>query len=149
MAIKIYVDQGVNQKILNKLAERYREKVVFVHVDHYEQLIKCAEPVPGPFVLDCSLLDSSDYLVDLEISENIEKTLFPNGKNKRSDNFDVTHIYAAKVASCDYFVTNNPKDFMKNGKKEQLEMIIPGLKIVEIDELVIALKKISGEKWRR
>lgn len=35
----------------------------------------------------------------------------------------------------DYFVTNNPNDFVRKGRREKLESKFRGLKIVSVDEL--------------
>ena len=48
---------------------------------------------------------------------------------------DAMHLEAHIRNRFDYFVTNNPRDFIKNGKRESLEKQFAGLKIVTINEL--------------
>jgi len=136
--MKVYCDQGVDQKILKQLMLEYPLEVV--SVNHYEEPVKLATAVPGVFMLDKSRLDSGDYLADAGIKP-LEKLL---NKGKPSDRYDVTHLYSAYHADCKYFITNNPKDFIRevrndsssNGKREKLEEMLKGMKILELQEFI-------------
>ena len=135
--MKVYCDQGVNQKTLKKLAGDF--SLQLVHVGHYEQVIRDAEDIPGVFMLGVSMLGGSDYLAGDDI-EDVKEIMRPH---KHGDNFDVAHLYSAYHDGCQYFVTNNPKDFIRetrndkssNGKRGQLEKLLKGMKIVTLDEL--------------
>ena len=48
---------------------------------------------------------------------------------------DASHLEATIRIEADYFVTNNPQDFMYDGKKEALEKLFPNIRIVIIEEL--------------
>lgn len=133
--IKIYVDQGVNQKRLRTLRAKYEAGVDLVNVNHYEQRIKCARSISGVLTLGGSALDGDDYLGDDCILKQIEVAMFPDGKNKPNDNLDIAHLYSTYIEKCDYFVTNNPRNFIYSGIRKRIERILPRLKIVDIDEL--------------
>ena len=47
---------------------------------------------------------------------------------------DVEHVYASWLNKNDYFVTENVDDFIREGRREALEEILPGLKIRTTDE---------------
>ena len=115
-----------------------------MNLDHYEQAIKCAKPINGVFILNKSLLDSGDYLADDELSKKIDCIMFPDGHNKKSDYLDSAHLYSAYIEGCDYFVTNNPRDFVRNGTRDKLKVVMSSIGIVEIDELEERLDGIIG-----
>lgn len=137
MDLKVYSDQGVDRKRLGKLTKDFSLQVV--HVGHYEQRLKDADEIPGVFMLGVSMLGGGDYLAGDDI-EDINGIMKPS---KHSDRFDIAHIYSAYHGGCQYFVTNNPKDFIRevrddpnsNGKREQLEEVLKGMKVVTLDEL--------------
>ncbi|NTU72565.1 hypothetical protein HGB07_00075 [Candidatus Roizmanbacteria bacterium] len=146
MSTKVYIDQGVDRKKITNLKRLHDLEVV--HVGHYEQKLRHADSIPGVFMLGVSTLGGGDYLAGDDI-DDIEDIMHPN---KVSDRFDLAHLYSAYHAKCEYFVTNNPKDFIRdirndpssNGKREELEKILTGMKIVTTDEL---RKLLSGESF--
>lgn len=135
--IRVYVDQGVDRKELLKVASVFQLELV--HVDRYEQHLRYADSIPGVFVLDRSRLDGGDYLAGDNISD-VEEII---QRQKISDQFDIAHIYSAHHEGCRYFVTNNPKDFirevrndpMSNGRRIKLEAVFKGMEIVTLREL--------------
>ena len=142
MSIKVYTDQGVDRKKLVKLANNFNLEVV--HVDHYEQSLKHAEPISGVFVLGQSMLDGGDYLGGEDVRE-VEAII---GQNGQKHSLDIAHIYSAYHGGCRYFVTANPKDFIRNvrhdpasnGRRESLEALLRGMKIVTLEELKAEFK---------
>jgi hypothetical protein len=48
---------------------------------------------------------------------------------------DVAHIYACYLNDCEYFVTENPDDFIKGGRREALESLL-GIKIRRTKEFM-------------
>lgn len=138
----MYVDQGVHLEDIKKIADKY--SLELVHVGHYEQTLRGVNDTPGVFVFNSSMFDGGDYYAgdDIEELKNIMKP------SKSSDRLDVAHIYSAYHDGCKFFVTNNPKDFIRhirndatsNGRREQLEKLFSGMKIVELKELEKALQ---------
>lgn len=144
---RIYVDQGVNRKELSKLASVFPLEIV--HVGHYEQRLNYADTIPGVFVLNVSSLNGGDYLAGDDIIE-VENVMQPQ---KQSDRFDIAHVYSAYHDGCHFFITNNPKDFIReirndpssNGRREKLEGILEGMKIMTLDELSTELNSTIGK----
>lgn len=135
--MRVYIDQGVDLPEISNLAALFSFEAV--HVDHYEQKLKYIDPIPGTFILNISRLDGGDYLAGDDIND-VEEIMQPH---KPSDRFDIAHLYSAYHSGCQFFVTNNPKDFIRevrnnpasNGKREKLENILYGMKIVTLQEL--------------
>lgn len=133
----MYIDQGVDRKRLIKLANSFDLEIV--HVDHYEQTLSHAGSISGVFVLGQSTLDGGDYLGGADVY-GVEEIIERNGQKH---SLDVAHIYSAYHADCKYFVTANPKDFIRDvrndpksyGKRKELEALLHGMKIVTIEEL--------------
>ncbi|MFO0971066.1 MAG: hypothetical protein U0520_01805 [Candidatus Saccharimonadales bacterium] len=140
--MKVYADQGVDQRKLRTLKNQYGFDIVQAH--DIEQNISVAKNVPHPFVLGISLLDGGDYLAGDDINE-IGKVIGGTtvGKNGGTDTL---HVYTAHKEGCQYFITNNSADFIytsrrdkTNGKRQKLEEILRGMKIVTLDEFEKAL----------
>lgn len=138
--MRVYADQGANRKILKKLSSEYGFEVVQGH--RTEERIDGATQIGEPFTLDVSILDGPDLLVE----ESIRDVTTIIG---RENGADISHIYSAYMdRDCDYFVTANPKDFIRkikkdqesNGKREELEKIVTGIHIVTIEELITKLE---------
>lgn len=140
--MKVYVDQGVNRKIITALRKEFGFEIV--HVGHYEQSLSYAEDIPGVFMLDHSMLDGGDYLG----SDDIYKVEEVMAVQKKSDRFDIAHIYSAFHAGCEYFVTNNPKDFIREvrndptstARRQKLEGVLNGLRIVTLEEFATLIE---------
>jgi hypothetical protein len=126
MPIKVAVDQGANLKALRELQRR---GLVTLH-----QANELEQTWPGHviqqkkgFMLDHSKLDGPDELADEKVHE-VEKIV---GSDKRAD---IAHIYAAYLNECEYFVTENPDDFINDGRREALESLL-GIKVRRTNEL--------------
>lgn len=139
--MKVYVDQGVDQNKLKQLAKDYDLELMQGH--RIESRIKNATQIGEPFILNISKLGGMDRLVDNNFKE-IEKII---GK----DNYaDIIHLYSAYMENgCQYFITNNPRDFIRairkdstsTAKRDELEKILTGLRIVTLDEFSDGLRK--------
>lgn len=139
--MRVYADQGANRKRLKELAKEHGFEVVQGH--RTEDRIKGATQIGEPFTLGVSLLDGSDLLA----GDNIHDVTRIIGKDNAAD---ISHIYSAYMdRDCGYFVTANPKDFIRrvrkdpesNEKREELEALLDGLEIVTIDELANRLEE--------
>lgn len=142
--MKIYADQGVNQRKLAVLKKQYGFDVIQAH--SIEQNIPIAENVPHPFTIGISMIDGGDYIAGDDIHDVgniVGGTVVGKGGGT-----DVLHIYTAHKADCEFFVTNNPKDFIysskkdrTDGKRQQLEEILSGMKIVTLDEFEESIRE--------
>lgn len=138
--MKVYIDQGVNQKVVKQLQKS--KPFVLVQGHSLEQLFTITEKVGEPFRLDHSLLDGSDRLVGDNYSQ-VESIIGKINSN------DVDHLYSAYMDGCDIFLTNNPDDFIRSKrgdandvlKRAQLEAILNGIKIMTLEEFKSYLKE--------
>jgi len=138
--MKVYVDQGVNQKTLRKLRKKYNFAVVQGH--RTESRIKGASQISEPFTIGVSLIGGMDKIV----GDNMTEVSRIIGKNNRND---INHIYSAYMENdCEYFITNNPDDFIRNTRKDakgtkriELEKQMQGLKIITLSEFEQILTK--------
>lgn len=134
--MKVYVDQGVDQKKIKKLKQLYGFEAIYHQ--SLEQPIKVADAVPGVFVLDQSTLDGGDYLAGCDITD-FQMVI---GKSNKQDRLDTAHLYTAIHASCDFFITNNPDSFIYDDRKNkdsdnkriELEKLTEKMKIVRLEE---------------
>lgn len=134
--MKVYIDQGVDQKKIKKLKQLYGFEAI--HHQSLEQPIKVADAVPGVFVLNQSILGSGDYLADCDVTD----FQIIIGKSNKQDRLDTAHLYTAIHANCDYFITNNPDSFIYDDRKNkdsdnkriELEKLTEKLKIVRLGE---------------
>jgi hypothetical protein len=122
----VYVDQGVNLKKLRALQRKGGIKLV--QADSLEQQFKGVDKQGRAFTIGQSQIGGSDMIAD----DNVDVVAAFMGKQ---NNIDFNHIYAAYLSHCDYFVTNNPKDFIHKGKRAELESML-GLKIRTSDEFL-------------
>ncbi len=132
-----YADQGVNQRRLRTLQKQYGFEIVQAH--DIEQNIAIANSVPHPFIISISTLGGGDYLADSDIDE-IDGIMGTTNISKKGGK-DTLHIYTAYHAGCAYFITANPYDFIYNsrkdktdGKRQRLEALLKGMRIVTLDE---------------
>src|SRR5207302_1919358 len=117
---------GVNLRSLRKLQ---RQGVVVLHQEHdLEQDFRAVSKQGRPFTLDRSVLDGTDLLAGDEASE-VQDTLGPNHQA------DFEHIYAASLNHSDFFITEYPREFIKNGKRKKLENLLR-LKIRTTEEFL-------------
>jgi hypothetical protein len=132
MPIKVAVDQGANLKALRELQRR---GLVTLHqANELEQSWRGVIQQKKGFMLDHSKLDGPDELGDEKIVREIERII---GLENRKD---IGHIYAAYLNECEFFVTENPDDFIRDGRKEQLEDLL-GVKVRRTTELVQEIAK--------
>lgn len=124
--MNVYVDQGVSQRRIKEIKKEH--DINFMHVGHYEQLLKQCEDVSGYFVLGRSQLDGTDVL---GLADNVELQIIRIvGKNNK---LDIAHLMSAAYNGCNVFLTNDLGEFIRNGKKEKLEQILSPMKIMTLD----------------
>ena len=70
-----------------------------------------------------------DVLANEDVAHALGRIIGPG--NRR----DIGHMYAAYVNKCDYFVTEDVKDFINNGRREALESLL-GVKIRRTIEFI-------------
>jgi len=141
--MKVYIDQGVNQRKLRELRKKFKFEVVQGH--RTEGRIKGASQVSEPFTIGVSVIGGMDKIVGDNMSE-VSRII---GKNNRND---ISHIYSAYMENgCEYFITNNADDFIRNGKndakgtkRKELEKQLQGLRVVTLNEFERALAKRSS-----
>jgi hypothetical protein len=127
--MKVYIDQGVDQKELKKLQKIRSFKIVQTDL---EQQFSITGKVNKAFTIGRSTLDGPDVLA----GDNISLVQEIVGKSKHED---ISHIYSAWLNKCDYFITNNPDDFIRDQKREKLEQVLYPLKIVTLKEFATEL----------
>ena len=133
--MKVYIDQNINQKKIKEIKKSFNFEIV---QNDTEQQFGSTSKINKAFILDSSQLDGPDVIVD----NNIEIVQRVIGENKHED---IGHIYSAHINNCDYFITENVKDFILHGKRELLEQALPSLKIRRLGEFVrekMLLRKI-------
>ena len=123
----VAVDQGANLKLLRKLQDQGRVELVQAH--ELEQQFRQVRGQGKPFRLDVSRLDGLDMLAGENVHE-VERLLGP-GKDADDD-----HVYASWLNGDAYFVTENVDDFIRGGRREKLQALLPGLRIRTTAELV-------------
>ena len=130
----VAVDQGANLKKLRPLQKE--GKISLQQVGGIEQSWRDIQNHGQPFRLDHSHLDGPDMLA----GDNVHEVEAMFRKDQRND---FTHVYSAHQIGAAYFVTNNPRDFINNGRREKLEALMPGLKIRTTEEF---LQEIGEQK---
>lgn len=70
-----------------------------------------------------------DVLADEKVAQEVERIV---GVENR---IDMGHSYAAYLNECEYFVTDNPDDFIKGGRRQALESLL-GVKIRRTKEFL-------------
>jgi hypothetical protein len=130
MPYKIAVDQGVNLKKLRQLQD---EGIVVLSQAHdLEQQFRRVAQQGRPFRLGLSTLGGPDMLVD----EKLQEVFRELGKGRE---VDAEHLYACYLNRNDYFLTENPDDFIKGGRRERLEALL-GVKIRRTQEFLDELR---------
>jgi hypothetical protein len=125
--LMVAVDQGVNLKRLRELQRESRILLVQAHT--LEQSFKQVSDQGKSFRLDMSTLDGPDLLV----GENLQEVERIIGKGNSAD---IEHVYASWLNKNDYFITENVNDFIRRGRRDALENVLPGLRIRTTEELI-------------
>ena len=127
----ITIDTGVNIKRLRKLEKQNLIKIEKVNLENKIKGVETEHSTIG--ILDCAKLpfrlgpyEIYDKIVDIIGRENFKDAMILE-----------SHINSSN----DYFITNNPKDFIINGKREQLEGEFMGLRILTLEELEKIFKR--------
>lgn len=115
MTIKVGIDQGVDLKALGRL--QLQGLIELHQANELEQPFSQVIKDKKGFMLGHSKLNGPDVLADEKVHE-VERIV---GPDKRAD---IAHIYAAYLNECEYFVTDNPDDFIKDGRREALEFLL-------------------------
>lgn len=126
MALKLCIDQGVDLKSLRQLQRR--GLIELRQANELEQTWSDVVQQKKGFMLGHSRLGVLDVLADEKVRE-VERIV---GVENR---IDVAHIYAAYLNECEYFITDNPDDFIKGGRREDLESLL-GVKIRRTTEFL-------------
>lgn len=124
--LKVYVDQGVNLKKLRALQSQ--GVITLLQANSIEQQFKGVGKQGKAFTIGDSVIGGLDMIASDDIGD-IEAEIGRQHKN------DFNHIYAAYLNKCDYFITENPRDFINKGKRARLEQKL-GIKIRRTDELL-------------
>ena len=124
--LKIYVDQGVNLKKLRMFQKQ--GLVQLLQAESLEQQFKAVVKQGRAFTIGESIIGGSDMIA----GNNVNDVRIEMGM---ANNKDFQHIYAAHLNRCDYFITENPQDFIANGKRQKLEDML-GVKIRRTDEFI-------------
>jgi hypothetical protein len=133
---KVYVDQGVNLKKLRTL--QAQGLVTLLQANSIEQQFKGVSKQGKAFTIEESVIGGLDMIA----GDNIGDIGAEIGRQHKND---FNHIYAAYLNKCDYFVTENPRDFINNGKRESLEQKL-NIKIRRTDEFLANFKRNSKSR---
>jgi hypothetical protein len=135
--LRVAIDQGVNLRVLRRLQRDGRVELVQAH--SLEQEFRHVGQHGRLFRLDISTLDGPDMLA----GDNVHAVEALIGRDIRAD---VDHVYAAWLNTCDYFATENVDDFIRDGRRERLEELLPGLKIRTTAELLNVLDEGTQQR---
>jgi hypothetical protein len=115
MAIKVAIDQGANQKALRRPQD---QGLIELHqANDLEQSFRKVVQDKKGFMLGHSKLGGPDVLADEKVHE-VERIV------GLENSADTAHIYAAYLNECEYFVTENPDDFIRDGRREALDLLL-------------------------
>jgi hypothetical protein len=127
---RVGIDQGANHKKLKRL--QAAGVIVLNQAHDLENRRSHTIQHSRPFKLDVSKLDVIDGLAD----EKWNETLSVFGKSRQED---AEHIYSCYLNSVDYFITEDSTDFIADGRREQLEVLL-GVKIRRTKEFLDELR---------
>ena len=134
-SISVAIDQGVDLKKLRPLQQR---GVIVLHQVHdLEQSFTHVTKQGRAFTLDHSRLGGPDLLADEKYSEVLH-IVGPSNIN------DARHVYAAYLNRDDYFITENPDQFIYQDKRTKLEALL-GVKIRRTEEFVLEIVESKEE----
>lgn len=135
MAIKVGIDQGARQNLLRPL-----QRQGLIELRQANELERIWSDVVTQqkkgFMLGHTRL-GRDVLADEKIIRELERIIGPQNR------IEMGHIYAAYLNKCEYFVTENPDDFIKGGHKEALESLL-GIKIRRTKEFMAEIAALSA-----
>ena len=121
----VTIDTSADLGKLKKLENQGLIRIEKVNIENRMKKVRKIHPTVG-------ILSYAHLPFRLGPYDNFDKIVSIIGKQNVSDAMILeTHIYSQN----DYFVTNNPNDFIRNGKREKLEKGFSGLKILTVDEL--------------
>jgi hypothetical protein len=128
LTYRVGVDTCVNLKRLKALQ---RSGILALYrVRKLEQKFRNVVEQAGPFQIEISELNGPDMLAGEEFREALRII---------GSRPDAVHLYACHLNHCDYFVTDNRKDFIDHGRREKLEALLGG-KIRRTDEILNELE---------
>ena len=136
MVIKVGIDQAANLKVLRNL--QHQGLIELRQANELEQTWSDVVQQKKGFMLGSSMLNGPDVLADDKVHE-VEAII---GLDKRTD---IAHIYAAYLNKCEYFVTENVKDFINGGRREALESLL-GVKIRRTEEFLREVEGLTGSR---
>jgi len=131
--ITVLVDNGANLKKLKKIQAKGRIKI---YQTEFENDFKNIPTVGKAFTIGASMIGGPDLIAD----DNVYKV---KDEFKGKD-MDFNQVYSAWLNGVRYFITENPKDFIYRNKKESLEKLMPGLRIMRTDEFIDEVSRISS-----
>jgi hypothetical protein len=114
VSIKVGIDQGVDLKALQRIQDQ--GIIELRQANELEQTWDPNVTQQEGFMLDDSRLGGPDVLANDKAAE-VEKILGPGNEK------DVAHILAVYMDECEYFVTENPTDFIDGGRRDELESL--------------------------
>jgi hypothetical protein len=124
--IRVGIDQNADLKALRGLQ---RQGLIELHqANELEQTWSDVVQQKKGFMLGPHRLGGPDVLV----GENVHEVERIVGLDNR---IDIAHIYACYLNQCDYFVTEDTRAFIANGRREALESLL-GVKIRRTKEFI-------------
>lgn len=141
MAIRILRDKNANYKRLKRLQELgYIELLDVLLEDNIPKKSgsKRVAPMEGVIGETATIPFRIPSQEEADRYEQARKIIGKGSVRHR----DALTLEAAYRYKADYFVTENKKDFINHGKRQVLEQIFPGVKIVTLEDL----EKILGVK---
>jgi hypothetical protein len=126
VAIKIGIDQGVDLKALRRLQRQGLFELR--QANELEQTWRDVIQQKKAFMVGHSRLGVEDVLAEEKASE-VERLLGPGNR------MDIAHVYGAYLNGCEYFVTEDPTDFINDGRREALQSLL-GVKIRRTREFI-------------
>jgi hypothetical protein len=121
----VLVDNGANLKKLKRIQADGRIKI---YQSEFENEFRNIPTVGKAFTIGVSMIGGPDLIADDNVHEIKDKF---KGKD-----MDFNQVYTAWLNGVRYFITENPKDFIYKSKRESLEQLMPGLKIMRTEEFI-------------
>ncbi len=157
---KIFYQPNIKDELLRKPTILQKEKLKIT------KSLESLDYREAPFTIGISRVGSPDYLsrfsnrkeksTDVtiqEIKNKISKVIFPNKKFlSNSDKNDIEFYSEAVNLGCEYFITQNTKDFGKAKTKKRREIecfderVQPICKIRTVDDFLNEIKIVEAKK---
>lgn len=134
MAIKVLRDKNTNYKRLKKLQETGHIELLDVYLEDNvpkKSGSKRVAPMEGVIGETATIPFRIPSQEKANRYEQARKIIGKGGVRYR----DALTLEAAYRHKAGYFVTENKKDFINHGKRQVLEQIFSGVKIVTLEEL--------------